>query len=92
MTREDILILAKAGFNANQIAALSSVQNQQATAPQVTAPQNQQNSGVDDVLKKLSEMNNALFSQNMGNAAMPQAQSADEVLAQIIAPNTNGGE
>lgn len=84
-TNNDILTLAKAGFNAQQIAALGAVstpvQNTQQASAQATAP--------DPMAQAMA----SLQLQNLLNATQPQMQTTDDILASIINPpdvNTGG--
>lgn len=85
MKTEDILVMAKAGFTAQQIAAFNAVQNtSQSTAAQ-TAQQ-----ATSDPMKTILEM---MQLQNMVTATQPPAQTTDDILASIINPptDTHGG-
>lgn len=88
MTQNDILILAKAGFTAQQIAALSVTQVPAAPAtpetpeaPAATAPLT-----YEQFQQELQKM--AL----MGAQQSGRVETADSVLASIINPPTNTGE
>ena len=82
---EDILILSKAGFNAQQIAGLSMIQNQPAPAPApapdpATAP-------VDPVLQELQKLTGLMQMQNINNINQPpKAETPEDILASIINP------
>ena len=77
-TNEDILTLAKAGFNASQIAALNTV-NAAPAAPAAPA---------DPLSQILSQLQ-----QNAINASQqPKVQTADEILAEIINPTIKEGK
>lgn len=83
----DIVTLAKAGFTAQQIAALSATGVQQTTqSPNSTTQPVQQ----DSTLKLLETMQ----LQNIINASQPPVQTTDDILANIIRPtmpeNTGG--
>ena len=94
MTQNDILILAKAGFTAQQIAALSVTQVPAApaaptapTAPTVpTVPATQAPLTYDQFQHELQKM--AL----MGAQQSGKVETADSVLASIINPPSNTGE
>ena len=94
MTQNDILILAKAGFTAKQIAALSVTQVPAApaaptapTAPTVpTVPATQAPLTYDQFQHELQKM--AL----MGAQQSGKVETADSVLASIINPPANTGE
>ena len=78
-TPEDILILSKAGFNAQQIAGLSMIQNQPAPAP-ASAP-------VDPVLQELQKLTGLMQMQNINNINQPpKSETPEDILASIINP------
>ena len=80
-TPEDILILSKAGFNAQQIAGLSMIQNQSAPAP-APAP-----APVDPVLQELQKLTGLMQMQNINNINQPpKAETPEDILASIINP------
>ena len=92
MTNEDILTLAKAGFTAQQIAALSMTGlNKQpapivAAAPAPTAPDPatpapapQSPATADDVLKAMQQM-------MLLQTQQPKQPTAEDILAEIINP------
>ena len=82
---EDILILAKAGFNAQQIAALNMVGTAPApTAPAPTAPA--QGATVDDVLKSVKDLTATFQNGFMLNSQQPKPVTAEDILANIINP------
>ena len=81
MTIPEIIALAQAGFSAQQIAAMAAAP---APAP-APAPD-----PVADMLSKLgvqmSSLTSAIQSSNLLSAQHPQPQTADDILASIIAP------
>ena len=90
---EDILILAKAGFNAQQIAALNMVGAQapvQAPAPQpipdVKPEPVPQGASIDDVLKSVEGLTKTFQNGFMMSAEQPQPVTAEDILAKIINP------
>lgn len=102
MNANDVLTLARAGFTAQQIAALASV-NQQTEAPaqpaQPAAPAQPvppaapaqpaaapSNDDVSAVLAKLGVLTEAIQSNGLLNANQPKQETADEILAAIIQP------
>ena len=97
-TNDDILILAKAGFNANQIAALNNVQTTPAPTPAPTpdptpaptpaptAPA--QGATVDDVLKAINGLGATFQKGFIQNAEQPKPVTAESILAEIINPPT----
>ena len=82
-TPEDILILSKAGFNAQQIAGLSMIQNHApAPAPAPTpAP-----APADPVLLELQKLTGLMQNANINNSNQPKAETPEEILAAIINP------
>ena len=92
MTQNDILLLAKAGFTAQQILALGSVNSPQ-VQPQVqppvqpqVQPQVQPNSG--DLIQTLKNLTGAIQATNLIGQQIQtvQPQSTDDIIAQMIAP------
>ena len=91
-TPEDILILSKAGFNAQQIAGLSMIRDNSATAP-VPAPAPAPAPSpapapapVDPVLQELQKLTGMMQNINIGNSNQPRAETPEEILAAIINP------
>ena len=87
----DVLTLAKAGFTAQQIAALSSLTGQPAPAePQPAQPQPAPPApapdGVSAMLEKLGVLTEAIQANGLLNANQPKPQTTDDILAAIIAP------
>ena len=86
----DILTLSKAGFTAQQIAGLSMIANQPTTpvvqqtvpAPAVPAPA----PAVDQVLAELQKLTGLMQNGNIVGSNMPQPQTPEEILAEIINP------
>lgn len=89
MTRDEILILAKAGFNATQIAALNSIQTP-ATVPEpapspspspspAPAHATATDTATDAVLKQLQLL-------GISSSSQPPKQTTDDILASIINP------
>lgn len=75
---DDVLVLAKAGFNAKQISALNAVQPVQPTQP-VQPVQN-------DVL---SQILTQLQVNAVNQTEQPKVQTTDDILAEIINPPTD---
>nr|DAM92022.1 MAG TPA: hypothetical protein [Caudoviricetes sp.] len=100
MTQNDILILAKAGFTAQQIAALSVTQVPAApTAPATpTAPVTPTALATPTAPAATAPLTYEQFQQELQKMALMGAQqsgrveTADSVLASIINPPTNTGE
>ena len=99
---DDILVLAKAGFSAQQIAALNMVGAQPQPQPQPqpipeTKPQPQpipetkpepvpQGASIDDVLKSVEGLTKTFQNGFMMSAQQPQPVTAEDILAKIINP------
>ena len=80
-TPEEILTLAKAGFNAQQIAGLSMI-NSPAPAPAAPA--------IDPVLEELQKLTGLVQGSNIMNVNQPKVQTPEEILAEIINPAPKG--
>ena len=78
-TTNEILVLAKAGFTAQQIGALNSLNNVGTQQP-VQVAQPAQNDMFAQIMAQLQT--NAI-----NQAQQPQQQTTDEILASIINPN-----
>ena len=74
MKIEDVVALAKAGFTAAQIAAMNQPQIQ---------PQNEP---MNALLAQMGILTKTVQNMNINNSAMPQPESADQILASIINP------
>lgn len=100
MTVKDLVALANAGFNAQQIAAINAAMNAQTETPAPTpqpapvpapapqpvptpAPAPDQSA---EILKQLGIISGQISAANIGNTQQPAQQSADDILAAIIAP------
>ena len=93
---EDILTLARAGFNAEQIAALNAVGTQKVQEPQpqpTPEPQPQptpepqpQGASIDDVLKSVEGLTKTFQNGFMLGAQQPKPVTAEDILANIINP------
>ena len=93
---EEILVLAKAGFTAQQIAALNVVGSQPAPEPAPAtqpapapqpAPATAAPHSVDDVLTAISGLSASIQNANLLQAQMPTEQKTTEtILASIINP------
>ncbi len=95
MNANDVLTLAKAGFTAQQIAALSSLTGQPAPAEPQPAPTEQPtpappapapDGSVTAMLEKLGVLTEAIQANGLLNANQPKPQTTDDILAAIIAP------
>ena len=86
---EDILILAKAGFNAQQIAALNMVGSQPAPAPAPeapAAPAATQGATMDEILKSVQGLTQTFQNGFIMGAQQPKPVTAEDILANIINP------
>ena len=84
-TPEDILTLSKAGFNAQQIAGLSMIQNQ--TAPAHAPAPAPAPAPVDPVLQELQKLTGLMQMQNINNINQPpKSETPEDILASIINP------
>ena len=80
---ENVLVLAKAGFTAQQIAGLSMLAGQPAQPAQPAQP-------VDPVLAELQKLTGLVQGSNIMNVNQPKVQTAEEILAEIINPAPKG--
>ena len=97
-SNEDILLLAKAGFNAQQIAALSAVgaaptptpepipTPEPTPTPQPTSAPVPTPATVDDVLKSVKDLTQTMQSGFILGSQQPHQPTAEEILANIINP------
>ena len=83
---ENVLVLAKAGFTAQQIAGLSMLAGQSAQPTQPTQPAQT----VDPVLAELQKLTGLVQGSNIMNVNQPKVQTAEEILAEIINPAPKG--
>lgn len=96
MKKDDILTLAKAGFTAAQIAALSKIQEEPKTEEQ-KSPENKTDPapGTDEALLKAIEgLGVKIEGMNINASNQPEVETADQILASIINPKevSNGKE
>ena len=94
-TPDEILMLAKAGFNAQQIAGLSMLNNQPAPAPAPVAPAPAPVAPApapvaDPVLAELQKLTGLVQNSNILQSAQPKVQTPEEILAEIINPAPKG--
>ena len=80
---ENVLVLAKAGFTAQQIAGLSMLASQPAQPAQPAQP-------VDPVLAELQKLTGLVQGSNIMNVNQPKVKTAEEILAEIINPAPKG--
>lgn len=92
MTKDEILTLARAGFTAQQIAALNSVNvSRETSKPEPAQPEPAQQAPAEDpamskLLEELTGIKSSIQNSNITNSNMPKEQSADDILASIINP------
>lgn len=102
MTTNDILTLAKAGFTAEQIAALAAVAIAPAAeptpapepkpveptpAPQPTpAPEEKNNVDMDKILSAINGLTATVQANAIGNTQMPEKPRAEDILARVLDP------
>ena len=91
MKSEDVLTLAKSGFTATQIAALSAAFGKETAITNVakvsTTPTTSQN-GANQQNDTLAQILSAIQTSAVNQTEQPKAQSVDEILAEIINPPT----
>lgn len=96
MKKDDILTLAKAGFTAAQIAALSKIQEEPKTEGQKAPEKNTDPApGTDEALLKAIEgLGVKIEGMNINASNQPEVETADQILASIINPKevSNGKE
>ena len=96
-SNEDILTLAKAGFTAQQIAALNIVEKAPAPTPApvptpapdptpAPAPTPAQASTMDEILKSVQGLTQTFQNGFIMGAQQPKPVTAEEILANIINP------
>ena len=83
MTKDEIIALAKAGFSAQQIAALAA-----APAP---APAGQPDA-ITQLLTQMGALTQAVQSSALLTTQQPKEETADDILAAIIAPPKKEGD
>ena len=94
MNINDIVLLAKAGFNANQIAQMNQMQTQPQAQPQIQPqiqPQAQSNA-IDALMAQVSKLTSTVQAGALYNTVMPKQETADDILASIINPPTKNKE
>lgn len=96
MTTQEILVLAGAGFNAQQIAALNSLTGINQNSGQTATSSNQPASfalptvthnNLDSLSQQIAALTGSIQMGNiLGSQQVPQVQSTDDILASIINP------
>ena len=89
---ENVLVLAKAGFTAQQIAGLSMLAGQSAPPAPPAQPTHptQPAQPVDPVLAELQKLTGLVQGSNILNVNQPKVQTPEEILAEIINPAPKG--
>ena len=98
MNYEDIILLVKAGYTRDQIAAMQIPKQDPPAQP--AEPQKQdppaQPAGMEDLSKMLAaefaKLNAAITASNLANAQQPKQESVDDILASIINPPQKSAE
>ena len=96
MKVSDILALAAAGFTAQQIAAINTAFAVETSAPAQQPAQVQQLAPVQpdpsaEILKQLGIISGQITAANITGSTQPPQQTADDILAEIIAPPKKEG-
>lgn len=105
LTVPDIVALAKSGFTAEQISKLAAHESRQekvtsqeqekepapAPAPVPTPAPVPAPAQMDATAQKLDSILALMQAQNLMNAQMPKKETAEDIIANIINPNVNGG-
>lgn len=89
MNYEDIILLVKAGYTRDQIAAMQAPAEPPAP-PTPAEPEPPKPQGIDDLSKMLAaefaKLNDAIVKANLQQAQQPPQESVDDILASIINP------
>ena len=88
MTLEDVLALAKAGYTAEQISAMTAAEPKQEQKPEQKQEQKpeQKQEQTADIISELRELKTAILNSAVLGAQMPKQQDAEAALAAIINP------
>ena len=98
MNYEDIILLVKAGYTRDQIAAMQAPAPtpapapapEPAPAPAPAEPEPPKPQGIEDLSQMLaaefSKLNDAIVKANLQQAQQPPQESVDDILASIINP------
>ena len=94
MNYEDIILLVKAGYTRDQIAAMQAAPAEPAQAapaePAQAAPAPPKPQGIEDLSQMLAsefaKLNDAIVKANLQQAQQPPQESVDDILASIINP------
>lgn len=85
-TNDDILTLARAGFTAQQIGALNSIQTPVQTPVQTVQTTPQPVTTANQNGDTLTQILNAIQSNAINQTSQPVRQTTDDILAEIINP------
>lgn len=100
MNYEDIILLVKAGYTRDQIAAMQAPADPQAAPapaepPKPTPAEPTKPQGIEDLSQMLAaefaKLNAAITASNIANAQQPPQESVDDILASIINPPQKSG-
>ena len=89
MNYEDIILLVKAGYTRDQIAAMQAPAEPPAP-PAPAEPEPHKPQGIEDLSQMLAaefaKLNDAIVKANLQQAQQPPQESVDDILASIINP------
>ena len=95
MNYEDIILLVKAGYTRDQIAAMQAPAEPPAPPAQTEPPAPPKPQGIEDLSQLLSaefaKLNDAIVKANLQQAQQPPQESVDDILASIINPPQKTG-
>lgn len=103
MSYEDIILLVKAGYTRDQIAAMQAPEDPPKPAepatmvepPKPTPAEPAKPQGIEDLSQMLAaefaKLNAAITASNIANAQQPPQESVDDILASIINPPQKSG-
>lgn len=90
MNYEDVILLVKAGYTRDQIAAMQAPAAPAPTPAPAEPPAPPKPQGIEDLSQMLSaefaKLNDAIVKANLQQAQQPPQESVDDILASIINP------
>ena len=86
MNFEEILILAKAGFTAEQISKISKLRNPEKHAPAPVTPPAPVAQPENDVSAQIAALTAAIQANGIMQSNQPKTETVDDILANIIDP------
>ena len=90
MNYEDIILLVKAGYTRDQIAAMQAPAEPPAPPAPAEPPAPPKPQGIEDLSQMLAaefaKLNDAIVKANLQQAQQPPQESVDDILASIINP------